>query len=63
MKNKVFNGNPICPYTRNNCNSQDMDGYTDCRNCPDYGNGVRATGATPILGSIIEFFKSLRLCH
>lgn len=59
MKNKVFNSNPICPYTRNDCNNQDMNGYTDCSNCPGYGNEVRATGATPILGSVIEFFKSL----
>lgn len=53
------NNNPVCPYSGNDCNSQDMDGYTDCRNCPDYGNGVRATGAMPGLEAILKDIKSL----
>jgi len=53
-KTYPINGNPICPFTRKDCNIQDMDGYTDCSNCADYGNGVRATGNMPLLGSFLR---------
>lgn len=58
-----INGNPICPYSRNECNNQDMDGYTDCSNCSDYCNGVRATGEMPFLNwlstKIKNYFKKI----
>ena len=57
QKTYPIRGNPICPYSKKDCNIQDMDGYTDCSNCPNYGNGTRATGELPILGWIIERLK------
>ena len=60
MKNTYpKNGNPICPYTKKDCTLQDMDGYTNCSNCSDYGNGVRATGDMPISGWLITMIKKL----
>lgn len=56
-KSKVFTGNPICPYTKKDCNGQDLDGYTDCKDCSNYGNGVRATGGMPGLEWLINIFK------
>lgn len=59
MKKTYSNRNPICPYSKKDCSFQDMDGYTNCSNCSSYGNGVRATGALPILGWIITKLKNL----
>ena len=53
------NGNPICLYDKQNCNEQDMDGYTDCTNCSRYGNGVKATGGMPVLEQLYNFFKRI----
>ena len=43
-KSYSTNGNPICPFSKRDCNIQDMDGYTDCTNCSEYGNGASSTG-------------------
>lgn len=61
MKIYPKNGNPICPYSREDCVHQDMDGYTDCTHCQHYCNGVKATGGMPIVMTIYKkicsFFK------
>lgn len=54
-----MNKNPICPYTRKDCEKQDLDGHTNCKGCPDYGNGVRATGAMPCLEWLVNGIKKL----
>ena len=58
-KTYPINGNPICPFIRRDCNIQDMDGYTDCSNCTDYGNGGRATGSMPLLGKLFKIIKNI----
>jgi hypothetical protein len=37
-----------------------MDKIKECPECENYHNGVRATGAMPILGWIFEKVKGLR---
>jgi len=57
--NRIYppNGNPICPMDSKVCDSQDMDCYTDCSNCPRWCNGVRETGGMPLLNEIYQYFK------
>ena len=60
MKNTYpKNGNPICPYSKKDCNLQDMDNYTNCSECSEYGNGARATGEMQILNWFIKIIKKL----
>jgi len=58
-KNYPLNGSPICPMDREICNSQDMDGYTECGSCQRYCNGVRKTGGMPGLELIYKSIKTL----
>ena len=51
-KNYHSDQNPICPYTKQHCDRQDLDGYTNCQQCANYGNGVRATGAMTLADDI-----------
>ena len=49
-----------CPYQNFECpfvDSLDMSKSVRCPECGYYGNGVRPTGATPILGWFIDLFK------
>jgi hypothetical protein len=45
-----------CPYDDLDCTRVDTSGMNkeDCRKCNRYNNGIRATGATPILGWIAD---------
>lgn len=47
-----------CPYDNKGCDGVDTSGMTkiDCKNCYRYNNGVRATGATPVLEWILRKF-------
>jgi len=56
---KTQNNNPICPYTKNECISFITDNL-NCKMCSEYGNGVRATGATPFLGWILKKLKVIK---
>lgn len=45
-----FEENLGCPYV----DTAVMDKTTTCQECEHYGSGVRPTGATPILGWIVD---------
>ena len=47
-----------CNYKEIECLYDDMGG--SCTACEHYDHGVRATGATPILGWIIEKIRKWR---
>ncbi len=57
-KNYHSDQNPICPYTKQHCDRQDLDGYTNCQQCANYGNGVRATGAMTLADDIQKCFSA-----
>ena len=49
-----------CPYDLNSCSYVDQATgvlHNDCTKCERYGHGVRPTGATPILGCILDFIR------
>jgi len=56
---KTNSGNPICPHDLQDCNHFDIDGHLDCKACPRYADGVRATGAMPGAELTYNFFKGL----
>jgi hypothetical protein len=45
-----------CPYQNFECTEVDTSGMDkiECSDCKHYGRGVRPTGATPILGWLID---------
>lgn len=56
LKTKPKDSNsPICPYDLMECTAFDsLECKADCATCPRYGNGVRATGAMPMLESVFQ---------
>jgi len=54
---KTKEKNPKCPYSKNDC--IDVTDDMDCKVCHEYGNGVRATGAMPILSWILNLVNRL----
>lgn len=50
-----------CPYNNFDCsyvNSLELTKDVDCDKCVHYHNGVRATGAMPVLGWLVSLFRS-----
>lgn len=53
-----------CPYNDFECLQVDtsgMSGDINCADCIHYHKGVRATGATPLLGWFLNLFKKQRV--
>jgi len=48
-----------CPYQNFGCTEVNTSGMTkiECEDCHYYDKGIRLTGATPILGYIINIFN------